>query len=1326
MVPYTAVTNIAGHRVVVLAPHPDDEVFGCGGAIMRHVAAGDALLVIVVSDGEYRAEPEQMAAYANTRREESRQAALKLGYGCPTFWGFPDRGIEYGEQLLHHIEGAVNDFNADLVYAPSIFEMHPDHRALGMAAVEAVRRHSGELRIALYEVGVPMLRPNTLLDISDIAQRKQEAMACFASQLLEQAYDEHIAALNRFRTYTLGQQISAAEAFLVTTGSALKSDVLGLYESEYAKQRGLGFPLVSADLPLVSVLLRSMDRSTLSFALDSVALQTYPHIEVVVVNATGNNHSPIGDWCGRFPMRVVGSGNRLQRSQAANVAIANAKGKYLIFLDDDDWFEAQHVDTLVKKIISDTKFKAVYANVQVVSAHGDYLDHIFNTEFDPLKLMADNLIPIHAILFDKCLIEAGCLFDETLDVYEDWDFWLQIARLTDFSHLNRVGAYYVVVGNSQVGLNGTAEVKSIARRRIFDKWKTAWTGLQIDELLAHKDSLVLTKNGELHAQKCKFDQTIRENSDTLNSTIQQFQEQLQKQLIEQRQEQEQLKARLLDQASVTESVNRNLAESESRSIELQKHLDAVHASTSWRATQPLRWAVTRLRNAKHVVRMAGRSIQLNGGGMQGTWRLLLKVFATVRQDGGRGLLNKIRSRARKASIANAGFNAVYSVSTFHQTVQHDVMPHEQSVAIIVCIHNALIDVKRCLDSVICHTLPPYDLVLVDDGSDADTEAFLQKFAEAQGAHLIRNSVAKGYTLAANQGLRKTSADYSVLLNSDTIVSTQWLDRMIMCAESDTRIGVVGPLSNTASWQSVPDILVNGDWADNPLPKGMSIETMATLIAGKAHRKYPRIPLLNGFCLLIKRALIDDIGLFDEESFAQGYGEENDYCLRARSSGWSLALAEDVYVYHAQSKSYSHERRQLLSEKAGAILEQKHGQNVIGQSVEFCRFDRVLIGLRAHVRSVLASHLLRNQAKDQWEGKRVLFFLPTADAGGGSNVVISEALALISFGVDVRLVNYTSNLNTFERSYPAIQVPRVYVDNDLELVDAIRGYDAIVGTVNTTIQSLARIMRSMPTPPTAGYYIQDYEPWFYKENSEEYQNALESYGLIPDMVLFTKTQWNQRTLKDKTGMVCTVIGPSFNSTLFRPLPRQESSWPERPLRIVAMIRPFTPRRAPKLTMEVLRNVYRKYGERIEIVLFGEETTHPDFIALPQDFKWRNLGKQSPEQLAIVMNESDIFVDFSEYQAMGLTAMEAMACGVAVIVPELGGANSFAEHTSNALFVDSQNADACVSALSRLIEDDHLRVNMQRQAIQAVSQFTPEVAAYNLMQAMFPSNSLRERA
>jgi glycosyltransferase involved in cell wall biosynthesis len=162
------------------------------------------------------------------------------------------------------------------------------------------------------------------------------------------------------------------------------------------------------------------------------------------------------------------------------------------------------------------------------------------------------------------------------------------------------------------------------------------------------------------------------------------------------------------------------------------------------------------------------------------------------------------------------------------------------------------------------------------------------------------------------------------------------------------------------------------------------------------------------------------------------------------------------------------------------------------------------------------------------------------------------------------------------------------------------------------------------------------------------------------------------------------------------------------------------------MEVLRDVDRKYGERIEIVLFGEETLHPEFMTLPQDFKWCNLGKQTPEQLAVVMNESDIFVDFSEYQAMGLTAMEAMACGVAVIVPEQGGANSFALHESNALLVDSRNTDACVSTLSRLIEDDNLRVNIQRQAIQDVSQFSPEVASYNLMQALFPLPSIREGA
>ena len=82
-----------------------------------------------------------------------------------------------------------------------------------------------------------------------------------------------------------------------------------------------------------------------------------------------------------------------------------------------------------------------------------------------------------------------------------------------------------------------------------------------------------------------------------------------------------------------------------------------------------------------------------------------------------------------------------------------------------------------------------------------------------------------------------------------------------------------------------------------------------------------MPFLNGFCLLIRRAVLEGVGLFDEANFGEGYGEENDYCLRARNAGWTLALADDTYIYHAQSRSYNPERRKNLSDRAGVTCRQ---------------------------------------------------------------------------------------------------------------------------------------------------------------------------------------------------------------------------------------------------------------------------------------------------------------------------------------------------------------------------------------------------------------------
>ncbi|WP_200375676.1 PIG-L family deacetylase [Thiocystis violacea] len=209
---------------LVLAPHPDDEVFGCGGAIMRHIEAGDPVRVVIVTDGAFGREADK-GDLARERQRESRCAAAVLGYGEPVFWGWPDRGLEYGEGLIGRILETIEEQAAELVYAPSWWEIHPDHLILALAAAEAARRVPRPIRLAMYEVGVP-LPPNRLLDITDLQGRKQSAMACFTSQLARQDYDRHVAALDTFRTYTLASSIRAAEGYRLLTNQSLRESPL--------------------------------------------------------------------------------------------------------------------------------------------------------------------------------------------------------------------------------------------------------------------------------------------------------------------------------------------------------------------------------------------------------------------------------------------------------------------------------------------------------------------------------------------------------------------------------------------------------------------------------------------------------------------------------------------------------------------------------------------------------------------------------------------------------------------------------------------------------------------------------------------------------------------------------------------------------------------------------------------------------------------------------------------------------------------------------------------------------------------------------------------
>lgn len=261
------------------------------------------------------------------------------------------------------------------------------------------------------------------------------------------------------------------------------------------------------------------------------------------------------------------------------------------------------------------------------------------------------------------------------------------------------------------------------------------------------------------------------------------------------------------------------------------------------------------------------------------------------------------------------------------------------VDIVICIHNALKDVTKCIDSVMRSEYPvsKIKIILIDDGSDQETKEYLETISSAvPNMQLIRRDNAGGYTVAANTGLAASKAEYCALLNSDTIVPKKWLKKIVKLFSDYHDVGIIGPLSNAASWQSVPDISnPKGGWAVNELPNGWSVDDMDKCVEScqMELNLYPRVPLLNGFCYVVSAKVYKTIGPLDEINFPRGFGEEDDYSMRAANAGFGLMVAIDTYVFHAKSKSYGSAKRDNLSKLGAAKLTQKHSEVRIKRSVE---------------------------------------------------------------------------------------------------------------------------------------------------------------------------------------------------------------------------------------------------------------------------------------------------------------------------------------------------------------------------------------------------------
>ena len=449
-------------------------------------------------------------------------------------------------------------------------------------------------------------------------------------------------------------------------------------QSEYTQQQALDLPQASDDLPLVSVIIRSMDRPTLSESLDSVAQQTYPNIEVVVVNAKSEQHSKLTEWRGNFPLRIVNTGEALRRSRAGNIGLNNARGDYLIFLDDDDWFLPEHVSMLVDALMHNPDKKVAYSGVIGVNEQKEPIDTNFCQPFDRTQLLVGNYIPVHAALFSRSIVDGGCRMDESLDLYEDWDFWLQAAGFSDFIFVNHLSACYRIGGLSGQGVRPDPLIAQQTNERLFDKWRKQLRREDLSSLINHAQGLEIKWNevtSERDALMFERDTVVSERDAAISERnaivtgLNQAIAERDLQIVNFLQQERELRILSNDLQVLSD--------------ELRKEIKDFRLSTSWRITKPLREVSLLSQRLARLIRLYQNYRHLYPG-IRGLGRLANRSMDSIRKGGIKGLRSNVVMHEKSRVSAPQAQPALSPVLALKDT-KDDTVKLPQDVAVHIHI-----------------------------------------------------------------------------------------------------------------------------------------------------------------------------------------------------------------------------------------------------------------------------------------------------------------------------------------------------------------------------------------------------------------------------------------------------------------------------------------------------------------------------------------------------------------------------------------------------------------------------------------------------------------
>ncbi|MCB0324232.1 MAG: glycosyltransferase, partial [Bdellovibrionales bacterium] len=629
----------------------------------------------------------------------------------------------------------------------------------------------------------------------------------------------------------------------------------------------------------------------------------------------------------------------------------------------------------------------------------------------------------------------------------------------------------------------------------------------------------------------------------------------------------------------------------------------------------------------------------------------------------------------------------------------------RGVSLIIPVYCALDATVQCLRSVLQYAPSDYEIIVVNDRSDAGTTRALNEIARSTSRiRLLHKEENEGFVQACLTGYAAANPEHDVVLvNSDIVLTRHTLSALADAAYARPDVGIASSLSTNS-----PHLQLQV----NP---GDSLARAAETIASFGPPKNPTVITPEGQLLYLRRWALDSFGFFDPVYF-RGFCEESDLCMRMFLHGVDMVVAENSLILHRKSESFGMEGGREHARANRPIFEARWGRYYWLVYPEFLARDPLrevrsryrqlapvieppvapvsVQGLPEQMERLSRRARVSTRVASLLDGVEVVFIVPSVILGGGTLSVLQHVNELQLRGVEARVLTLTQP-DTIQFPYLS---PPIAVSPE-QLMELDWSTQHVVATFWLTAYYVKALTRRY-SGLKGYYYVQDYEPWFYSrpDRLPTIREAEQSYHLGLHAV--AKTDYLRQVVQREHGIDVSLVSPGLARTVFYPGEQDKAFG--RPS-LTAYYRPRTPRRGGKECTAILQAVKARVPEA-RLQLFGEDAELPEEFARCVE----PLGRLSQADVAKLYRRSDLVLDVSYWHGFGRMGIEGMACGAVPILSASGGIERYARDGENCFVVPIERTELAVERIVQLLTNKELRLTLRAAAIATAERFSESIA------------------